>query len=536
MMRRLVPGIGVSLGIIAILGAAAAAGETKLPPIQQAQVGPNRAIQVNGKPFFPLMVWLQDAKNFPAVRACGMNTIAGYWPKSSGTKDVAEYLALVEKAGFYGVMPFDPRLKGQPSLLGYIHDDEPDLPRTVSDADVVPAKGLQINRRTPLWRLLDGKLTSWSVLDPLDGASVTVRLKKPVTVHTLAVSLTVSPGLALAKEVAFEAGGAEILRASLQARKGRQSFALPRPATFQALTLKVLEVTPGKHVWGSLGEIEGFDAAGTNVLLSPPRTVPRASPAHALEAYRRIKAADPSRPVFMTLTGNFHPFFKKWSDEQRAIYPEYVKATDVVGFDIYPIYGWNKPQWIHLVYEGTERLARMAGERPVYAWIETSRGSQWTGALARQKVVTPRHIRAEVWMAICGGATAIGYFTHVWKPSYHQFGVPEANRRALREINAQITRLSPAILGRPPQRGVAVASSQGVKVGLRATETAEALYLFAVNYDERLKEARVAFRVEGLAADTAIGVVDERRTIRSGAASFADTFAPLAVHIYKLPR
>ena len=42
--------------------------------------------------------------------------------------------------------------------------------------------------------------------------------------------------------------------------------------------------------------------------------------------------------------------------------------------------------------------------------------------------------------------------------------------------------------------------------------------------------------IEGLAADTAIGVVDERRTIRSGAASFADTFAPLAVHIYKLPR
>ena len=37
-------------------------------------------------------------------------------------------------------------------------------------------------------------------------------------------------------------------------------------------------------------------------------------------------------------------------------------------------------------------------------------------------------------MAICQGATAIGYFTHVWKPSYHQFGVPEENRKALRRI------------------------------------------------------------------------------------------------------
>ena len=49
-------------------------------------------------------------------------------------------------------------------------------------------------------------------------------------------------------------------------------------------------------------------------------------------------------------------------------------------------------------------------------------------------------------MAICRVATAIGYFTHVWKPAYHQFGVPEENRTALREIIAQITRSASAIL------------------------------------------------------------------------------------------
>ena len=27
----------------------------------------DRAIHVNGQPFFPLMIWLQDTKNFPAV-------------------------------------------------------------------------------------------------------------------------------------------------------------------------------------------------------------------------------------------------------------------------------------------------------------------------------------------------------------------------------------------------------------------------------------------------------------------------------------
>ena len=43
-------------------------------------------------------------------------------------------------------------------------------------------------------------------------------------------------------------------------------------------------------------------------------------------------------------------------------------------------------------------------------------------------------------MSITGGATAIGYFTHVWKPSYSQFGVPEENRKALRQIGVVFLR------------------------------------------------------------------------------------------------
>ena len=525
-----------SATVLLVLVGLAVAGETKLPPIETAEVGADREFRVNGKPFFPIMVWLQDAKNFPAVRETGMNAVAGYWPKSSGTKDVAEYLTLVEQAGFYGVMPFEPRLKGRPSLLAYIHDDEPDLPRRVSDADVVPGKGLKINTRTPLWKLLDGSLTSWSVLDPMKDASLTIKLKKPVTVESLAVAVTVSSGLALPKEVAFEAGGAEILRITLAAKKGRQKFPLAKPATFSSLTLKVLSITPGKNEWGSLGEIEGFDEAGKNVLLSLPRAVPRAMPAETLKRYREMKAADPTRPVCMTVTGYFHPQFKKWGDELKALYPAYVEATDVIGYDIYPIYGWNKPEWIHLVHEATDLLVKMAGPRPVYAWIETCKGGQWTGPLERQKEVTPVHIRAEVWMAICRGATAIGYFTHVWKPSYHQFGVPPANREALRAINGQITRLAPILLSAPSKRAISIASPAGAKVDFIARETADALYLFAVHYDPVPKPVTVAFRIDGLAVGSSITVLDESRTLRSVAGAFTDTFDPLAVHLYKLPR
>jgi len=514
---------------------ATAPGAEGLPPIEKVEIRPNRAFELNGQPFFPLMAWLQDAKNFPLVRACGMNTVAGYWSGSSGTENVGEYLTLVDEAGFYGVMPFDPQLEGRDNLLAYIHGDEPDLPRQVSDAEVLPAKNLRINRSTPLWKIVDGVWHSWSVLDPLEGASITIKLKKPVTIESVGVWVTASKGLAVAKEVSFAGDGREILKATLEAKRDEQKLPLAKPATFQTLTFTVHSTYPGEQVWGSMGEIAGYDASGENVLCSPPRYEPRATPEETLAEYRKIKAADPTRPVFMTLTGNFHPHFKKWSDAERnRLYSAYVQATDVVGYDIYPIYGWNKPEWLYLVHDATEQLVEMAGGRPVYAWIETSKGGQWTGPLEGQKDVTPAHIRAEVWMAICRGATAIGYFTHVWKPSYHQFGVPEENREALRKINEQITRLAPAILGQTPRRPVAIEAQEEVKLDVMAREHEGNLYLFAVNYDERLRPATATLKVPGLAASTKVEVVDESRTIPAAAGAFEDSFEPLDVHIYRI--
>lgn len=507
--------------------------------IETVEIRPNRAIYVNGKPFFPIMSWLQSPKNFAAARACGMNATAGYWARSGGATNPREYLDQVEKAGLYGVMPFSESLKGHPALLGYIHGDEPDLPRQVSDATVRPAPHMKINRSTPLWKLLDGVWHSWSVLDPLEGASITLVLDKPVTVESLAVTLTISKGLSVAKEIAFDADGTEILRATVAAKKGRQTFDLTRPATFRNLTMRVLAVEAGANVWGSFGEIEGFDRDGRNALLSPPRTVARSTPEATLRTYRRIKRVDSTRPVFMTFTGHFHPFFKKYDDAQRKMYPEFIRSTDVVGYDIYPIYGWNKPEWIYLVHDATQLLVDMAGARPVYAWIETSKGGRYTGDLAGQKDVTPQHIRAEVWMAICGGATAIGYFTHVWKPSYSQFGVPEENRRALAGINEQITRLTPAILGDTPARAVSIESVNGVKLDAMAKQSGGELiggdlYMFCVNYDETLKQTDATINVESLAAGVDVVVVDENRTIKSQKGSFTDSFEPLAVHIYRI--
>jgi len=153
-MRNLLATFGIAL--LLATSSLSSLADDRLPSIENVEIKANRVFNLNGKPFFPLMAWLQDAENFAALKACAMNTTAGYWPGSSGTKDVAEYLKLIEEANLYGVLPFDERLKGRPNLLGYIHDDEPDLPHQVSDAEVVPAAGLRINRKTPLWKFVDG--------------------------------------------------------------------------------------------------------------------------------------------------------------------------------------------------------------------------------------------------------------------------------------------------------------------------------------------------------------------------------------------
>ena len=510
--------------------------ETSQSSIAQVEIR-DRAFRVNGQPFFPIMGWLQPPKNLALLKECGFNTTAGYWGGAGGTKNAAEFVELARQAGLYAVMPFQPALQANANILGYIHDDEPDLDRKVSDARVEAGTNLHLNPSTPLYKLVDGDLSSWTVLDPLEGSSVRIRAARPATIVSVGVALTVSPGLSLPKELIFESGGKELLKVALAPQRGRQKFALPQLVRIEELTVRTTAITPGREAYGSLGEIEAWNADGANVLLSPPRQVPQALPDVTLKNYAAVKAADATRPVFMTLTGNFLPFFKKWPEMMRAsMYPAYIQASDVVGYDIYPIYGWNKPEWLDLGHDATELLAHLAGPRPIYAWIETSKGGQWTGPIEGQREVTPEHIRAEVWMCLCRGATAIGYFTHVWKPRFAEFGAPEANRRALREINTQITRLTPALLGQPLPESAIFPAESGVKLDVMARQSGADTYLFAVNFDPRLKRTEATLKLPGLRAGSPVEVVDENRTISAQDGDFNDTFAPLAVHVYRVGR
>ena len=502
-----------------------------LEPIKSVKIGKNREFIVNGKVFFPIMLWLQSEKRINDGLSIGVNTFVG----NGGRLSNKEYLDMLGKSGIYGVVHFDPEVINHPYLLGWIHSDEPDLTKRVYDIKIIPGKNLIINRRTPLERIVDGNIFSWSVLDPLQDAEITIPFKKSCEIVEIGIALTVSGNLSVAKDVVFIADNKrEILKVTLEEKRGLQRFKLKEPVKIEkSLTFKVLSIYKHKNVWGSIGEITAYNKDGENVLLSPPRQVPRILPEKVKSLYQEIKGKDPAHPVFLNFTANFMKEFKKYDEEtKKKLYPEYVKGCDVVGFDIYPIFGWNKPQWLTYVAKGVSQLTELAGKRPVFAWIETNKGSRWITP-KRQLDVKPVHTRAEVWMAIIRGATAIGYFTHRWVPNYKQFAPTPEMRKELKRLNSQITRLAPAILAESANDLIEIKSENNAECHFKATRYNGKIWIFVQNLDLK-NPTTIKISIKGQKIKNTADVVDEGRSIQIKGNEFSDKFEPLQEHIYSI--
>jgi hypothetical protein len=274
---------------------------------------------------------------------------------------------------------------------------------------------------------------------------------------------------------------------------------------------------------------------------------PRQTPEGVAEKVSTIRESFPEKLLFMTLTGHFTVEQSTYPEKVRqTIYPQYISNPDVVGFDIYPIYGLGYAAHLNWVGSGVSQLCDLAGSKPVYAWIETSKGSRWM-SYEKQPDVLPIHTRNEVWQAIVNGATAIGYFTHAWEPSFTEFAPTEDMRAELKRLNHQIARLSPAILAAPARENISMKLGNGLNCQFKATNYSGELFIFALNSDlgEGAEDAKqfdpifprggkAVFTVEGLKKGTQIEVVDENRTITAENGSFSDDFDPLAEHIYRL--
>jgi hypothetical protein len=229
---------------------------------------------------------------------------------------------------------------------------------------------------------------------------------------------------------------------------------------------------------------------------------------------KSIAPPETGRISFLTLTNHFYSLASPLP-QGKGMYPTLMSIPDVVGFDLYPLQVWCRPAFGD-VMDAQRELSTTSG-KPTFQWIEVAPMEQ---KCREQKELdpTPETVRAETWLAVAGGAGAIGYFPNRWSPT---IGTEIA--RTNREIKA----LSQALLA-----PAASASSDvsGVRVSARTLNGAT--YVIAVNTTDATLQAKIS--VEGIAGRSPV-IVGGGQVVGADDTGFADNFGPLAARVYIIP-
>ena len=227
------------------------------------------------------------------------------------------------------------------------------------------------------------------------------------------------------------------------------------------------------------------------------------------ETARHLVPDNGGGPRFLTLTNHFYSVAAPLP-QGRGMYSALVQTADVVGFDLYPLQNWCRYDDFGHVFESQRQLVQLAAGKPTFQWIEAR------GMDCHDPTLTPtaETVHAETWLAIAGGAHAIGYFPYDFGPG---IGAQIAMDKR------QIQSLVPALLEPPLQASAA----NPVKVGAR--EHNGAIYVIAVNASRVPVSAAITVPSLGSRRLTSL---DGGRSVTSAAGAFSDTFAPLEVHVY----
>lgn len=265
--------------------------------------------------------------------------------------------------------------------------------------------------------------------------------------------------------------------------------------------------------------------------------LPCVDPQLIVDRYDAMKAADPSRPVYLNVGQSVawdqdDPWVGRgdctgqWDD-----YPAYFAGADIISFDIYPVTN-TAPQIqgnLWRVAQGVDALREWGGpDKIVWNWIETAQ-------IDGEAPPTPHDIRAEVWMSLVHGSMGIGYFVHEFVPAFREdgiFGHPD-NVEAVTAINAEIHDLAPVLNTTSMEAAVTVTSSDGaVPIDTMVKRSAGATYVFAVAMRDGATSGTFELFAHGSA--TMVQVLGEDRTLPVVEGSFTDAFAGYDVHLYRI--
>ncbi len=266
---------------------------------------------------------------------------------------------------------------------------------------------------------------------------------------------------------------------------------------------------------------------------------PCVDPADIIRDYEKIKAKDPSRPVYLNLGQGVA--WPNWigrgecfgdNDSYKISENGYLKGCDIASFDIYPVNNYDDETSGNLWYvaKGIENLLRWSDySKPVWCWIETTKINDQS-----PRKPTPSEVRSQVWMALIHGASGFGYFCHSFTtdPPFDDAAVlrdPEMSA-AIREINLQVASLA-RVLNSPSTEGFAsvVSSDKSIPVAVMTKNDGYADYVFSVAMRPGATEATFTV-ADGRRAE----VLGENRTIRIRNGKFTDSFSDYGVRLYKI--
>ena len=230
---------------------------------------------------------------------------------------------------------------------------------------------------------------------------------------------------------------------------------------------------------------------------------------------KSIPAPRVGRISFLTLTNHFYSNASALP-EGKGMYPLLMSIPDVVGFDLYPLQVWCRPAFAD-VMDSQHELGSVSGGKPTFQWIEVA---PMEHECREQPSLdpTPATVRAETWLAVAGGAAAIGYFPNRWSTT---IGTEIAS------TNRELKALGPALLA-----PAATTSSDAPAVMASLRTLNGATYVIAVNTTDTTIQAKIA--VPGIGGRSPV-VVGGGSVVGADDQGFSDTFGPLAARVYIIP-
>lgn len=225
--------------------------------------------------------------------------------------------------------------------------------------------------------------------------------------------------------------------------------------------------------------------------------------------------AEAGKVTFMTMTQHFAPGTGALPWQYPGYYEALAQKADILGVDFYPLQGLCRPDKLALNHDVQVELVKLGGGKPTFQWIEAA----WMNCPERlDAAITPETLRAEMLLAIAGGANGLGIF-----PARLDAAAAVAVRATLDTIEQSWPTLG------TPRIPIEIGGDGATQVRASARQSGGSLMIVVANSDPT-RPASATLRVPGLEGRP-VASVDRLALAATEGDLVRVELAPLEAHI-----